>query len=181
MLTTSVIDFMESLDPLVGVLSPSPKSTFFQKSPFWNDFNRALSPIGGISTLNHQHNIYKDNNNEVVVELGLPGYSKEDLEVYENNGNLIIKSSEQFNQKINENNTNNRTYLSRTLRPTQFSYTLNLKDASKVKHCDYSNGVLKIVLMQKPKIPENAVNLLSNQKTLEGVEADENNVVDDWK
>ena len=150
--------FDEITNSLVKPRTNLPMRAFFEEPDFWTKLNRTSNPLDSFTALVHKYAVYSDNG-EIVLELALPGYDREDLEVYDNDGVLTIKTVDNFSTKLKETEES-KTYYFRTLQLSPFCYNFSLKNSSKVKLCDMENGVLRITLMQEPPTAKNAANLL---------------------
>ncbi len=89
-----------------------------------------------------------DEGEQYRVVVDLPGFNKEDIEVYFEDGDLVIKAE----RKVEEEEKG-RDYLRRERRYGMFYRRLSLPaeiDASGVK-AKYNNGVLEIVIPKRSK------------------------------
>lgn len=85
------------------------------------------------------HNILKLDDNHYVVELAVAGFSKDDIEVSVNDGELIIKGNK-------EDKTESGEYLHRGIGLRSFTKTLRIADTVEVKGAEYKDGILRVGL-----------------------------------
>lgn len=85
------------------------------------------------------HNILKLDDNHYVVELAVAGFSKEDIEVSVNDGELVIKGNKEDNPESGE-------YLHRGIGLRSFTKTLRIADTVEVRGAEYKDGILKVGL-----------------------------------
>jgi molecular chaperone IbpA len=84
------------------------------------------------------HNILKLDDNHYVVELAVAGFSKDDIEITVNDGELIIKG--------NKEEKTEGEYLHRGIGLRSFTKTLRIADTVEVKGAEYKDGILKVGL-----------------------------------
>lgn len=85
------------------------------------------------------HNILKLDDNHYVVELAVAGFSKDDIEVSVNDGELVIKGNKEDKAESGE-------YLHRGIGLRSFTKTLRIADTVEVKGAEYKDGILKVGL-----------------------------------
>lgn len=85
------------------------------------------------------HNILKLDDNHYVVELAVAGFSKDDIEVSVNDGELVIKGNKEDKAETGE-------YLHRGIGLRSFTKTLRIADTVEVKGAEYKDGILKVGL-----------------------------------
>jgi len=85
------------------------------------------------------HNILKLDDNHYVVELAVAGFSKDDIEVSVNDGELIIKGNKEDKAESGE-------YLHRGIGLRSFTKTLRIADTVEVKGAEYKDGILRVGL-----------------------------------
>ena len=85
------------------------------------------------------HNILKLDDNHYVVELAVAGFSKEDIEVSVNDGELVIKGNK-------EDKTVEGEYLHKGIGLRSFTKTLRIADTVEVRGAEYKDGILKVGL-----------------------------------
>lgn len=85
------------------------------------------------------HNILKLDDNHYVVELAVAGFSKDDIEVTVNDGELIIKGNKEDKAAEGE-------YLHRGIGLRSFTKTLRIADTVEVRGAEYKDGILKVGL-----------------------------------
>lgn len=131
------------------------------------EFNNGFA--GGSAPL---YNLYKNKDSEstAFLEVLLPStqYKKEDLEVFHDQNNLIVKTKAEYRPY----NYTNRSYIKEQIVGGPFSMRWKLNPSASIKDCKYENGLLTIkillenVLLNKKPLP----NLLngSNNRVLEG-------------
>jgi len=123
---------------------PSLFSSFFESDPFFNtDWigNRYLAsqvPSANIS----------ESNGEFLIELAVPGMSKDDFEVTCESGVLTISAEKEEEKKKEDKNYTRREY-----NYSSFSRSFSLPESVKLEDIKarYENGVLKV---QVPKTEE---------------------------
>jgi molecular chaperone IbpA len=84
------------------------------------------------------HNILKLDDNRYVVELAVAGFSKEDIDVSVNDGELVIKG--------NKEDKPEGEYLHKGIGLRSFTKTLRIADTVEVKGAEYKDGILKVGL-----------------------------------
>jgi len=91
--------------------------------------------------------IYEKDNN-YYIEMDVPGFSKEDLNIECNNGYLTIKIS-----KNNQNNDENKNYIrkERTVSEYQRTFYVGNVDTENIS-ATFNNGILIINLPKKEEI-----------------------------
>lgn len=85
------------------------------------------------------HNILKLDDNHYVVELAVAGFSKDDIEVSVNDGELVIKGNKEDKAESGE-------YLHRGIGLRSFTKTLRIADTVEVKGAEYKDGILRVGL-----------------------------------
>jgi molecular chaperone IbpA len=85
------------------------------------------------------HNILKLDDNRYVVELAVAGFSKEDIDVSVNDGELVIKGNKEDKAESGE-------YLHRGIGLRSFTKTLRIADTVEVRGAEYKDGILKVGL-----------------------------------
>ena len=92
------------------------------------------------------HNILKLDDNRYVVELAVAGFSKEDIDVSVNDGELVIKGNKEDKAESGE-------YLHRGIGLRSFTKTLRIADTVEVRGAEFQDGILTIRL--ENILPEN--------------------------
>ena len=115
-----------------------PKS--FLLDDFFDDF-------GKIKTTDMKCDIYEKENN-VVVEMDLPGYNKNEINIDVNKGYLTIEL-----EKNEEKNDEEKNYIrkERTYSTTKRQFYVGDIDEEKIK-ANFNDGVLKIIVPKKEEI-----------------------------
>lgn len=108
------------------------------------------------------YNIKKVGDNKYVIEMGVAGFSKNDLEIEILDGKLVVTG------RIQSDETEKPTYIWHGLAARPFFRTFDISDTLEVRGADLLNGVLQIVLEQI--IPEHK----KPKKVPIGGEADSN-------
>jgi molecular chaperone IbpA len=85
------------------------------------------------------HNILKLDDNHYVVELAVAGFSKDDIEVSVNDGELVIKGNKEDKAESGE-------YLHRGIGLRSFTKTLRIADTVEVRGAEYKDGILRVGL-----------------------------------
>jgi molecular chaperone IbpA len=84
------------------------------------------------------HNIIKVDESHYVVELAVAGFSKEDIDITLQEGNLIVKGNKQDKTDV--------TYLHRGIGTRSFTKTLTLADTIEVRGAEFVDGILRVAL-----------------------------------
>ena len=100
-------------------------------------FNR-LSSLPEVVSNFPPYNIYTKDNN-VFVEMALSGYSRNNLKVYTENGDLIVEASKGDSEK-------DVKYLHNGLAKRSFKWSRAISDEMKVRTVDFKDGMLSIEL-----------------------------------
>jgi molecular chaperone IbpA len=85
------------------------------------------------------HNILKLDDNRYIVELAVAGFSKGEIDITVDDGNLIIKGEK-------EDKENEGQYLHKGIGTRSFTKTLRIADTVEVKGAEFKDGILKIGL-----------------------------------
>jgi molecular chaperone IbpA len=85
------------------------------------------------------HNIIKLDDLRYLVELAVAGFSKDEIEISVDSGNLIIKGEKK------EKDTNVQ-YLHRGIGTRSFTKTLTVADTVEVRGAEFTDGILRIAL-----------------------------------
>ena len=85
------------------------------------------------------HNILKLDDNRYIVELAVAGFSKNEIDISVNDGNLIIKGNKLEKEEKAE-------YLYKGIGTRSFTKTLRIADTVEVKGAEFADGVLRIGL-----------------------------------
>ena len=85
------------------------------------------------------HNILKLDDNRYIVELAVAGFSKDEIDISVNDGNLIIKGNKIEKEEKAE-------YLYKGIGTRSFTKTLRIADTVEVKGAEFADGVLRIGL-----------------------------------
>jgi len=85
------------------------------------------------------HNILKLDNNRYIVELAIAGFSKNEIDITVEDGNLIIKGTKADKEEETE-------YLYKGIGTRSFTKTLRIADTVEVKGAEFADGILKIGL-----------------------------------
>ncbi len=131
-------------------------NSMFSKDPFFN--NTQLIKTGENTTL--KLNNYKkpitnihETDNELIVELEIPGMHKEDIDVQINNNSIEIRAEQKQEQTAEDEKKHTKTYeTSYTGFYRSFNLPRNVN--SQGAQAEYENGVLKIK-MPKIELKEN--------------------------
>ena len=114
-------------------------------------FESLLNEINNLANHNTYppHNIVEIHENEYVLEYALAGFRKEDIEVREEDGTLIVAANPEKEE---------RKYLHKGISSRSFKNTFKLSEHVKVHSAHMSNGLLSVTLVRevpeekKPKI-----------------------------
>jgi molecular chaperone IbpA len=85
------------------------------------------------------HNIIKLDDFRYLVELAVAGFSKDEIEISVDAGNLIIKGEK-------KEKDNNVQYLHRGIGTRSFTNTLTVADTVEVRGAEFTDGILRIAL-----------------------------------
>jgi molecular chaperone IbpA len=85
------------------------------------------------------HNILKLDDNRYIVELAVAGFSKGEIDITVDDGNLIIKGEK-------EDKENEGQYLHKGIGTRSFTKTLRIADTVEVRGAEFKDGILKIGL-----------------------------------
>ncbi len=91
------------------------------------------------------YNIIKVNETEFHIELAIAGYSKEELSVAVEELTLKVSGNK-------EDKPSSNTYLYKGISSKSFNRSFVIADTVEVSHAEYTDGILKIVLINN--IPE---------------------------
>ena len=111
---------------------------------FLDDF---FDDFGKIKTTDMKCDIYEKENN-VVVEMDVPGYNKNEINIDVNKGYLTIEL-----EKNEEKNDEEKNYIrkERTYSTTKRQFYVGDIDEEKIK-ANFNDGVLKIIVPKKEEI-----------------------------
>ncbi|HMQ06834.1 MAG TPA: Hsp20/alpha crystallin family protein [Saprospiraceae bacterium] len=113
--------------------------SIFQTGEFW--------PSGNIFTLEKYPKVnISELDKEYMLELAIPGFDKENLEIEMDNGRIIVHA-----QKSEEKEESEKNFLRREYHNTSFKRVFDIPievDESKIE-AEHSKGVLRIVLPKK--------------------------------
>lgn len=84
------------------------------------------------------HNIIKVDESHYVVELAVAGFSKDEIDITLQEGNLVIKGSKQEKNDV--------TYLHRGIGTRSFTKNLTLADTIEVRGAEFVDGILRVAL-----------------------------------
>jgi molecular chaperone IbpA len=85
------------------------------------------------------HNILKVGENLYVVELAVAGFSKDEIEITVEDGNLTIRGSKKDKDV-------EATYLHRGIGTRSFTKTLTIADTVEVRGAEFKDGILRVGL-----------------------------------
>ena len=85
------------------------------------------------------HNILKLDDNRYIVELAVAGFSKDEIDITVDDGNLVIKGEK-------EEKDTGIQYLHKGIGTRSFTKTLRIADTVEVKGAEFKDGILKIGL-----------------------------------
>jgi len=84
------------------------------------------------------HNIVKVTDNNYVVELAVAGFSKDEIDIQLDDGNLIIKSEKNDKEGIE--------YVYRGIATRSFTKKIRLMETIEVRGAEFKDGILRIGL-----------------------------------
>jgi HSP20 family protein len=111
------------------------------------------APATGVSQMLPAMDVYSENDKQLVAEIQVPGFTKDDIEISVHNGALEIKGEKHDKE---ENKDRKRSYMVRESHAS-FYRRLILPDYADADHIDaqFDNGVLKVAIpfkaLPKPK------------------------------
>ena len=85
------------------------------------------------------HNILKLDDNRYMVELAVAGFSKNEIDITVDDGNLVIKGEK-------EEKETDVQYLHKGIGTRSFTKTLTIADTVEVKGAEFKDGILRIGL-----------------------------------
>ena len=85
------------------------------------------------------HNILKLDDNRYIVELAVAGFSRDEIDITVDDGNLVIKGEK-------EEKDTGIQYLHKGIGTRSFTKTLRIADTVEVKGAEFKDGILKIGL-----------------------------------
>ncbi len=114
---------------------------------FFNSFNSA------ISARIPRVDIYEDKEG-FYLDVELPGYVKEDVDLKIENHNLTIQTSDSFNKNLADTKSDREYLVKETYQKQSFKRTFSLpKDVDEEKiEATYTNGVLGIKIPKSQKV-----------------------------
>jgi molecular chaperone IbpA len=106
----------------------------------FNDIEKMLdsNSTKAISTF-PPHNILKLDDSHYIVELAVAGFSKDEIDITVDDGNLVIKGEK-------EEKESDVQYLHKGIGTRSFTKTLRIADTVEVKGAEFKDGILKIGL-----------------------------------
>ena len=120
-------------------------SDLFDLDRFWDNDLMPSSLFGSVALTIPSVNI-KEGKNEFVIEMGAPGFERNDFEVEVENGNVIISCDKEIEVKDEDENYTRREYNYNSFKR---SFMLpDTVDADKIK-ASYKNGILNVELPKK--------------------------------
>jgi molecular chaperone IbpA len=84
------------------------------------------------------HNIIKSLDNRYYIELAIAGFTKDDIDIQVQEGNLIIKGEKKHKDEV--------TYLHQGIGTRSFTKVITIADTIIVKGADIKDGILRIGL-----------------------------------
>ena len=85
------------------------------------------------------HNVVQLDDTHFVIELAVAGFSKDEIDISVNDGNLVIKGNKIEKEEKAE-------YLYKGIGTRSFTKTLRIADTVEVKGAEFKDGILKIGL-----------------------------------
>lgn len=138
--------FLQRNDPFAGLLD-----LHSQIDEMFNNFANPL-PEQDLPALD----LYSDDGKNVVAELQIPGYSKDEIEVNAHNGMLEIKGS----KKEKEEKNKKREYMIRESHASFYRSVSLPKTADADKAvADFSNGLLTVKIPLKGLVKSTKINI----------------------
>lgn len=117
----------------------------------FDDFFNSINSVA--NTRIPRVDIY-ENPEGFYLDVELPGYVKEDVDLKIENHNIIIQTSESFNKNIEDKNNDREYLVKETYQKQSFKRTFALpKDVDEEKiEASYLNGVLSIKIPKSQKV-----------------------------
>ena len=84
------------------------------------------------------HNIIKVEDNKYVVEMAVAGFSKDEIDIQLDEGNLVIRGEKNTKDEAN--------YVYRGIAARSFTKNIRLTDTMEVRGAEFKDGILKIGL-----------------------------------
>ena len=84
------------------------------------------------------HNIIKIDDNKYVVEMAVAGFSKDEIDIQLDEGNLVIRGEKNTKDEAN--------YVYRGIAARSFTKNIRLTDTMEVRGAEFKDGILKIGL-----------------------------------
>jgi molecular chaperone IbpA len=121
------------------LILPSLKHSTLGFEKFFREFE-GLSEIDPNKVGNFPpHNIVRLDENHYIVELAVAGFTKDDIDISVNDGNLVIKGEKrEVKQDVH--------YLYRGIGNRSFTKTFSLSDTIEVRGAEFIDGILRIAL-----------------------------------
>ena len=92
------------------------------------------------------HDIIKVNDSEYKINMALAGFTKDEISMTIDNGNLIIQGDPSWRK---DGEPQGMTYLHRGISSRPFSRTFQVSDGIEIKEATLKDGVLSISLLKK--------------------------------
>ena len=105
---------------------------------FFDDVEKMLDATQKPSTF-PPHNIIKLDDNRYVVELAVAGFSKDEIDITVEDGNLTVRGEKKEKEA-------EVTYLHRGIGTRSFTKTLTVADTIEVRGAEFKDGILRIGL-----------------------------------
>ena len=84
------------------------------------------------------HNIIKIDDNKYVVEMAVAGFSKDEIDIQLDEGNLVIRGEKKDKDEAN--------YVYRGIAARSFTKSIRLTDTMEVRGAEFKDGILKVGL-----------------------------------
>jgi molecular chaperone IbpA len=84
------------------------------------------------------HNIIKIDDNKYVVEMAVAGFSKDEIDIQLDEGNLVIRGEKKDKDEAN--------YVYRGIAARSFTKSIRLNDTMEVRGAEFKDGILKVGL-----------------------------------
>ena len=84
------------------------------------------------------HNIIKVEDNKYVVEMAVAGFSKDEIDIQLDEGNLVIRGDKNTKDEAN--------YVYRGIAARSFTKSIRLTDTMEVRGAEFKDGILRIGL-----------------------------------
>jgi len=118
----------------ISALYPS----FVGFDQLFNELDRLVDKGQPVPSSFPPHNIIKVEDNKYVVEMAVAGFTKDEIDIQLDEGNLVIRGEKKDKQDTN--------YVYRGIATRSFTKTIRLTDTMEVRGAEFKDGILKVGL-----------------------------------